>query len=80
MFRFFFMYRAKIMIYVKVVLKIRYDPRVKRLSKSQKKGLNSLLSSVWKKCRKKQSMQKNMDKKNKNKSKLRVFYLVNEKI
>ena len=51
------------MIYVKVVLKIRYDPRVKRLSKSQKKGLNSLLSSVWKKCRKTQSMQKNMVKK-----------------
>ena len=51
------------MIYVKVVLKIRYDPRVKRLSKSQKKVLNSLLSSVWKKCRKTQSLQKNMVKK-----------------
>ena len=34
-----FMYRAKTIIYVKVVLKIRYDPRVKRLSKSHKKKL-----------------------------------------
>ena len=34
-----FMYRAKTMTYVKVVLKIRYDPRVKRLSKSHKKKL-----------------------------------------
>ena len=71
------------MIYVKVVLKIRYDPRVKRLSESQKsfKFPPFFCGILKKKCRKIQSMQKNMvKKKKKKKSKLWVFFLVNEKI
>ena len=61
------MYRAKIMIYVKVVLKIRYDPRVKRLSESQKsfKFPPFFCGILKKKCGKIQSMQKNMVKKKK---------------
>ena len=52
------------MTYVKVVLKIRYDPRVKRLSESQKsfKFPPFFCGILKKKCRKIQSMQKNMVK------------------
>ena len=60
-----FIYRAKTMIYVKVVLKIRYDPRVKRLSKSHKKSFKfpPFFCVVY---IKEKSMQKNMVKKKRN--------------